>query len=90
MFHDPDGDDNFAFPGLGINYLMTVDSAPGWYVVFHARVCTGHRQQVSGGESIYFVLGPDHGHRAEQPASVKRMFRHTSSRTRLLERVAKR
>ena len=79
IFLDPDGDAYLASFRQGVHDLMTMNSTPGWNVVFDSRVSADNSEQIASGKGLDLVLCANDRHRAEQSSGINLVFRHTSS-----------
>jgi hypothetical protein len=60
-----DGYDYFGVLFTGFEHFVPIDAAPGWNIVFRARVGAYHIQPVTFGQLGNGVLRPDDRHRAQ-------------------------
>ena len=70
--------DEIAVFFLNFDNLVTVNSAPGRYVIQCARVGADDLEPGALVKTLDVILGADHRHRAEQAPAVKDRFRHAS------------
>ena len=76
LFADLDGQNQFPPFCTAINHPVAMDPAQGRNVIQDAGVCRGDNERVTDSKITDAILGFDHGHRAEQPSGVERVFRH--------------
>ena len=78
LFADLNNDADFTLLLIRRQYLVSVDTAPGWNVMQHAGIGCQDSESITYGKLFNGVLGFDHGHRAQQASCIQCLLCHVA------------